>query len=122
MPTMRAARPGVDGGVLVAVLVVVLSGLGAAGCAARDPGATPETAIVALAEALRAGRYADAYALMSADYRRRVSEDAFVRHLRDHDAEALELGESLSSFDGVAEETASVDLGGGETAALVREG
>ncbi|HEX9102190.1 MAG TPA: hypothetical protein VF997_08310, partial [Polyangia bacterium] len=66
------------------VLVVVV----AVGCAPHAP-AGPADTLHAFADAVRAGRTDDAYALMSADYRKTHDRDAFARSLSPSDQRAL---------------------------------
>ena len=105
---------GVTGGLSVAG--ALLSGCGG------GQAASPEGALASFAAALRAGRYDDAYGLMSQAYRRRVTPEAFRRQLEDSPGEALETAEALAAIDGPAEQLAFVPYGEGETLELSREG
>jgi hypothetical protein len=102
---------------LAAVLVLALTG-----CLGGSAGATPESAVAAFASALREGRVRDAYSLMSASYRRRVSYEEFERYFRDYPVEVRETARALSQRRGPAEEEAHVEYGEGEQLRLVREG
>jgi len=91
------------------------------GCPGFGAGQTPESTVGAFAAALRDGRTADAYGLMSESYRRRVSLDEFNRYLRDYPAEARETARSLSQRRGRADQLAVVEYGEGESLRLIRE-
>lgn len=82
---------------------------------------SPADVVAAYARALRAGRPADAYALMSADYRRRVSRAEFARHLAENPAEAREAADALARPDGSAAQRAELQLADGDTVTLVRD-
>jgi hypothetical protein len=92
-------------------LVIVL----VAGCAAKQPTGPTET-LRAFADAVRAGRTDDAYALMSADYKKTHDRDAFARSLSPSDQRAL--GRLAK---GRIELRAEVELADGERLALVQE-
>ncbi len=94
-------------------LVVVAIAL--AGCAARAP-AGPADTLRAFADAVRAHRIDDAYALMSADYKRTHDRDAFARSLGpsvERAAQRLQKGR--------IELRAEVELSDGERLSLVQE-
>lgn len=99
---MRALSP--------VVVVVAL-----AGCAPHAP-AGPTATLRAFADAVRAGRTDDAYALMSADYKKTHDRDAFARSLSPTDQRAL--GRLAK---GRVELRAEVELADGERLALVQE-
>ncbi len=61
-----------------------LSGVGGCGAGAAS---SPRGAVLQFAAAVEAGRYAEAYARMDAEYRRRVPLVRFVEHLRAHPEE-----------------------------------
>ena len=87
----------------------------AAGCAPHAP-AGPADTLRAFADAVRAGRTDDAYALMSADYKKTHDRDAFARGVSPADHRAL--GRLAK---GRLELRAEVELADGERLALVRE-
>jgi hypothetical protein len=91
------------------------------GCGGATAAQTPEAVVSAYARALRAGRPADAWALMSADYRRRVSQAEFARHLAENPAEAREAADALARADGPASQRADVRLADGDSVTLVRD-
>jgi hypothetical protein len=96
-----------------APLVVVL--LAAAGCTPHAaPG--PVDTLHAFADAVRAGRTDDAYALMSADYKKTHDRDTFARSLGPADQRAA--GRLAK---GRVELRAEVELSDGERLALVQE-
>lgn len=100
----------------------IVFALALSGCSGVAASATPEGTVAALASALRDGRVADAYSLMSERYRRRVSYEEFERYFREYPAEVRETARALSEQRGRAEQEAVVDYGEGETLRLAREG
>jgi hypothetical protein len=94
-------------------IVVVVAAIG--GCTPRAPAGPTET-LRAFADAVRAGRTDDAYALMSADYKKTHDRDAFARSLGPSDQRALQ---RLAK--GRIELRAEVELADGERLALVQE-
>jgi hypothetical protein len=58
---------------------------------------------------------------MSADYRRRVSQAEFARHLAENPAEAREAADALARADGPASQRADVRLADGDSVTLVRD-
>lgn len=112
---IRRARPSAVRCALLLLLAVTIAGCGGAS------GARPEDVVAGLARALRAGRWDDAYALMSDDYRRRVSREEFGRRLDASRDETRETAALLERPDGPAEQVARVELAEGETVELVRE-
>lgn len=90
-------------------------------CSGVAAGATPEGTVAAFAAALRDGRARDAYGMMSADYRRRVSLEEFEHHFRDDPAEVQQTARALSERRGRPEEEAVVRYGEGELVRLSRE-
>jgi hypothetical protein len=94
------------------LLVVAIATVG---CAAHPP-AGPQETLRAFADAVRAGRTDDAYALMSADYRKSHDRDAFARSLGPAEQRAAgRIGK------GRVELRAEVELADGERLALVQE-
>jgi len=108
--SLRAWMPG--------VLALALLGTGCGGAAAAQ---SPDDVVAAFARSLRAGRTAEAWALMSAAYRRRVSEAEFVRHLAENPGEAREAAEALAHPDGRATQRAELALADGDRVVLVRD-
>lgn len=103
-------------------LVIGLVAIALFGCSDLSTGATPESAIVSFASALREGRTRDAYMLMSESYRRRVPFEEFERYFRDYPVEVRETARALSARRGQPEQEARVEYGEGEQLRLVREG
>jgi hypothetical protein len=101
-----------------AVLLGAVFGTGCGGASTSSPSA----AVAAFADALREGRHEDAYALMSEDYRTRVTFREFQEHVRDQRAETDEIVESLRDAGGEVEVEAQIEYGDGERALLVQEG
>jgi hypothetical protein len=71
--------------------------------------------------ALREGRYADAYGMLSAEARRAVTQDEFERAAREHGDEVRETVRWLEQVDPNAPVTARLDLGNGESVTLSEE-
>ncbi|MGE0788747.1 MAG: hypothetical protein AB7S26_23950 [Sandaracinaceae bacterium] len=101
--------------------VVALLALFATGCPPLDAGRTPDSAVGAFAAALRESRVEDAYALMSDDYRQRVSLDEFRAYFRNYPAEVQQAARALEGRRSAAEEEAIVEYGDSERLRLVRE-
>lgn len=106
---------------LVAVLFVAVPLAAAGACGGASAGGTPEGTVAAYAEALRSGRYEDAYGMMSQAYRRRVPLAEFRQKLTTDAAEASEAAEALARTAGPPEVTAAVPYGDGEEVELVHE-
>ena len=75
-------------------LVLALWALGCAGT--KPPPATPELAVIDFARALNAGRFDEAYARMSDEYRQRVPFEQFKRQLTENPEETAALSHALS--------------------------
>jgi hypothetical protein len=90
----------------VCVIVVTL----ACGCAIHADGpASPEATITAFARALNEGKLKAAYALMSDDYRSRVSFEAWSKLLEENSQEVIEVSNSLTHVRGPARVRADLD-------------
>jgi hypothetical protein len=75
----------------------LLLALAAVGCAGtKPPPATPELAVIDFARALNQGRFDEAYARMSEEYRQRVPFEQFKRQLTENPEEAAALSHALS--------------------------
>src|SRR4051812_32591825 len=102
---MRSPRARVYGGlssapprvVRVAGVCAAMSVCGAAlGCDPGDaPPATPEATVIAFARALNSSKPEAAYALMSNEYKQRVSFDQFKKKLEGNAQETLEISNAL---------------------------
>jgi hypothetical protein len=68
--------------------------------------ATPEASVMAFARALNQGKFEEAYALMSSDYKKRVSLENFKRRLAENPQETLEISNALSRVQKPAEQEA----------------
>ena len=101
------------------LLATLAIGVGA-GCGGTSA-TTPAGAIARFSSALRRGDHADAYNLMSRDFRTRVPFEEFRRHLDSHAAEALDTAEALDSAGAAPEETAVVQFADGDKVVLVRQ-
>jgi hypothetical protein len=93
-----------------------------AGCAAGGAGAGPREALRAYALALREGRTAEAYALLSAEARGRLSLPEFQRMVTENGREIEDLSASLLAPAEVPRVTATLTSPDGETLLLVYEG
>ena len=87
------------------------------GAAAHTPVGTAR----AFSDAVRRERYAQAYELMSEDYRRRVRFDQFRRMLEDYPEEARDIADTLADAQGPSVVTAVVPIGRGEELTLTQE-
>ena len=95
----------------------------AEGCASTPPPPpTPESTVQAFARAINAGKLEDAYALMSGEYRSRVSLEQWKKRLTEQPQEALELSNALGSVREPADQRAYVRYDDGEQLELRREG
>jgi hypothetical protein len=102
------------------VLLVLVSGW--AGCAAGGAGAGPREALRSYALALREGRTKDAYVLLSAEARGRLSLAEFQRMVTENGREIEDLSASLLAPAEVPRVTATLTSPDGETLLLVYEG
>jgi hypothetical protein len=103
-----------------AVLLALVTGW--AGCAAGGAGAGPREALRSYALALREGRTKDAYALLSAEARGRLSLAEFQRMVTENGREIEDLSASLLAPAEVPRVTATLTSPDGETLLLVYEG
>jgi hypothetical protein len=117
----NVGRRGVCGASRTAATCLIALALIVAACGGATAAQSPEDIVAAYARALRAGRSADAWALMSADYRRRVSQAEFARHLAENPAEAREAADALGHPDGPAAQRAELQLADGDSVSLVRD-
>lgn len=93
------------------------------GCATRTDGhETPETTVIAFSRALGEGNLASAYAMMSDDYRKRVSYADWEKSLAANSQEVLETSNALSHVRGPARTQASFDYRGKGDLVLVKRG
>jgi hypothetical protein len=93
------------------------------GCAsAPPPPPTPESTVQAFARAINSGKLEEAYALMSGEYRSRVSLEQWKKRLTEQPQEALELSNALGSVREPADQRAYVRYDDGEQLELRREG
>jgi hypothetical protein len=99
-------------------LVVAFALASACGGAQR---ASPQEALDAYSQALRDGRPAEAYALLSADAKKDLSYEAFQRILKENPEEIRELGQALRSLASPPRVTALVTAPSGESLLLVYE-
>jgi hypothetical protein len=109
--------------VLVVQYVVVAGAVAVSGCAGsqREP-QSPEAALLAFARALSDGKSAAAYAMMSNDYRRRVSLAQWQKSLEENSQEAIEIGNALAHRQGPAKVHAVLRDVDGHEVRLERDG
>lgn len=104
-------------------LLRLLLALTAIGCATtKPPPATPELAVIDFARALNAGRFDEAYARMSEEYRQRVSFEQFKRQLTENPEETAALSHALSHVQGGAELEATIRYDDDAEVVLRKEG
>lgn len=93
------------------------------GCASEpDLPQTPEAAVIAFARALNRAKFDEAYALMSSDYRKRVSFEQWKRRLTENPQETLDVSNALSRVRTAAEQRAVIPYDDGAQLELRREG
>jgi hypothetical protein len=109
-------RPALAASLIVSAWLAV-----ACGSTAERP-ATPEATVVAFARALNSGKLEEAYALMSADYRKRVSLEQWKKRLSENPQETLDVSNALSGARGKAAQHAVIAYGDGAQLQLQREG
>jgi len=93
--------------------------IGPAGCAGSA--STPDSTVREFSEALRTGRPQDAYALLSNDYRQRVTLEEFEAYLTAHPDEARDIATLLARIDGDPEVSAIVRYADGQELTLTQE-
>jgi hypothetical protein len=103
-----------------ALLGVALLSLSA--CASTQKQLSPQEALDAYATALREGRTADAYALLSEEAKKEIPYESFQRIVRENPDEVKEIARSLSSPASPPRVTAVVTAPSGEALLLVYEG
>lgn len=104
-------------------LALLLTLLLAQACAsAPPPPPTPEATVQAFARAINAGKLDEAYALMSGEYRARVSLEQWEKRLTEQPQDALELSNALGAVRAPADQRAYVSYDDGEQLELRREG
>src|SRR5688500_20238144 len=101
-------------------LVLALLAIGCAGT--KPPPATPELAVIDFARALNQGRFDEAYARMSEEYRERVPFEQFKRQLSENPEETAALSHALSHVQEEAKLEATVRYDDDHEIALRREG
>lgn len=92
---------------LAAWAIVALAGCG--GAAADAP--TPQATVRSFATALNENRYEDAYKLMSAEYRDRVSYEDFEKQLNEDRRETMDIGHALSRSQSQVRQEAVLEYG-----------
>lgn len=94
-----------------------------AACAGGPPAPrTPEATVSAFARAIAQRRYAEAYAMMSAGYRERVSFERFEAQLSENPDETVEMGNALMHARGPAAQQATLDYDDDAHLLLRRDG
>jgi hypothetical protein len=100
--------------------LVLAVALALAGCVSSGP-RSPQDALAAYSEALRAGRAREAYALLSSDAKKDISFESFQRVVRENPSEVAELGRALARPAAPPRVTAKVVAPNGEALLLVLE-
>ncbi len=95
--------------------------LGIAGCAGSRAGENPDRVLTAYSTALREGRAADAYALLSDDAKKSMPFESFQRILRENPDEVRELSAALERRAGPPRVTAMVTAPDGQSVLMVYE-
>jgi hypothetical protein len=90
-------------------------------CASSQQQLSPQEALDAYATALREGRTADAYALLSAEAKKEIPYESFQRIVRENPDEVKEIARSLASPASPPRVTAVVTAPTGEALLLVYE-
>ena len=91
-------------------------------CASTQQNLSPQEVLDAYATALREGRTADAYALLSAEAKKEIPYESFQRIVRENPDEVKEIARSLASPASPPRVTAVVTAPSGEALLLVYEG
>ncbi|HEX6278239.1 MAG TPA: hypothetical protein VFZ53_34575 [Polyangiaceae bacterium] len=94
----------------------------ACACASSGQQLSPQESLDAYARALREGRTAEAYALLSADAKKEIPYESFQRIVRENPDEVREIARSLESPASPPRVTAVVTAPSGEALLLVYEG
>jgi hypothetical protein len=84
--------------------------------------ASPEDTVIAFARDLNEGKLDAAYALMSDDYKKRVSLEAWKKQLSENPDDTNELSNTLSHVRGPSEQEAVLRYGDGEELRLRKSG
>ena len=100
-------------------LVLAVGGLAAAGCSGNKG---PSQTLDKYGRALKDRDFGEAYELMSASFRGKVSREDYVRMMRDNPKEVSETAERLRGKKGNLEVTAELEYGLGDRMLLVQEG
>jgi hypothetical protein len=108
--------------VAVLLALVASSATSLAGCAAGNAASGPREALRSYALALREGRTKDAYALLSAEARGRLSLPEFQRMVAENGREIEDISASLLAPAEVPRVTATLTSPDGESLLLVYEG
>ena len=120
---MNRTRKGRENSADACFLALGLAAVLAVGCASEpEPPPTPEAAVMAFARALNRAKFDEAYALMSSDYRKRVSFAQWKRRLSENPQETLDVSNALSGVRASAEQRAVIPYDDGAQLELRREG
>jgi hypothetical protein len=107
----------------LACMAMSVCGAGGLGCNSGEaPPVTPEATVMAFAHALNAGKLENAYALMSNEYKQRVSFDQFKKKVEGNAQETLEISNALDHVRKAAQEEAVVVYDDDLELRLKREG
>jgi hypothetical protein len=103
-------------------VLATLLALSALACASTGAGENPDRVLSAYSSALREGRAADAYALLSDEAKKSIPFESFQKILRDNPDEVRELSQALDRRSGPPRVTATVTAPNGQSVLLVYEG
>ena len=114
MPFLRSVRGPFVAGLLFAVAA-------APACSSAAPVRSPKAALDAYAQALRAGRLADAYAMLSDEAKKSIPFEAFQRMVKENPDEVNDITKALERPSGPPLVTATVTAPNGQSLLLVYE-
>jgi hypothetical protein len=100
-------------------VLATLLALSALACASTGAGENPDRVLSAYSSALREGRAADAYALLSDEAKKSIPFESFQKILRDNPDEVRELSQALDRRSGPPRVTATVTAPNGQSVLLV---
>ncbi len=106
-------------GPLVGALLLVAAA--APACSSAAPVRSPKAALDAYAEALRSGRLADAYAMLSDEAKKSIPFEAFQRMVKENPDEVNDITKALERPSGPPLVTATVTAPDGQSLLLVYE-
>ncbi|HEV8247659.1 MAG TPA: hypothetical protein VGP93_17915 [Polyangiaceae bacterium] len=100
---------------------LLIAAIGLTACAGSKSGQSPDRVLSAYSDALREGRAAEAYALLSDDAKKSIPFESFQRILRENPDEIRELAAALNRRAGPPRVTARVTSADGQSVLMVYE-